>query len=255
MTGIFLCDCSVQFVLFVFAFFVRFFVFFLDMSAPDIVRLNVGGMIYTTSRSTLCKYPDSMLGTMFGGKFEITYDDAGCAFNDRDGEMFRHVLNFLRTGRLLLPKEFDDFDLLESEADFYQIRPLSDGLMEQKRNIIGRNTTLELYIKTKLCWEWDDSDDDEEDNYSTRVIKRIVKVIGRKDVIEKYINGNTKNKFNSNVVSEEICYTEPSEIRQRLVEGCWEYKGRSVTIYPVRRKNSQTYGERVSQETIVKTID
>ena len=114
------------------------------MNTPDIVRLNVGGLIFTTSRSTLCKYPDSMLGAMFGGKFEITYDDAGCAFIDRDGKMFRHVLNFIRTGTLLIPKEFNEFDLHESEADFYQIRPLSDALMEQKRNIIGRNTTLEL---------------------------------------------------------------------------------------------------------------
>ena len=175
------------------------------MSAPDIMRLNVGGMIYTTSRSTLCKYPDSMLGAMFGGKFEMIYDDAGCAFIDRDGDMFRHVLNFLRTGRLLLSKEFNDFDLLEVEADFYQIQPLSNSVMEQKPSMDGRNTILELYTKTKLCWEWGDSDDDEEDNYSTRVIKRIVKVTGRRDVIEKYIKGNTKNKFNSNVVSEEIC--------------------------------------------------
>ena len=35
--------------------------------------------------------------------------------------MFRHVLNFLRSGRLCIPQGFKDLDLLEAEADFYQI--------------------------------------------------------------------------------------------------------------------------------------
>ena len=97
------------------------------MSSSDTVRLNVGGIIYTTSRATLCNYPESMIGAMFGGKFEITYDDSGCAFIDRDGQMFKHVLNFLRIGSLLLPQKFDDFELLASEADFYQIQRLIDA--------------------------------------------------------------------------------------------------------------------------------
>ncbi len=32
------------------------------------MTLNVGGVLYTTTRSTLAKYPDSMLGAMFGGE-------------------------------------------------------------------------------------------------------------------------------------------------------------------------------------------
>ena len=35
------------------------------MSAPELVTLNVGGVIYTTTRGTLTKYQDSMLGAMF----------------------------------------------------------------------------------------------------------------------------------------------------------------------------------------------
>ena len=35
---------------------------------PPIVELNVGGVFYTTSLSTLVKEPDSLLGQMFTGK-------------------------------------------------------------------------------------------------------------------------------------------------------------------------------------------
>lgn len=92
------------------------------MMADEVVTLNVGGVNYNTTRSTLTKYPDSMLGAMFSGQFVPTaFDTQGNYFIDRDGEMFRHVLNFLRSGRLCIPQSFQDFDLLEAEADFYQI--------------------------------------------------------------------------------------------------------------------------------------
>ena len=88
----------------------------------EVITLNVGGAIYTTTRLTMAKYPDSMVGTMFGGQYVPTaLDAAGHYFIDRDGFMFRHVLNFLRSGRLCLPQGFKDFDLLEAEADFYQV--------------------------------------------------------------------------------------------------------------------------------------
>jgi hypothetical protein len=88
----------------------------------EVLTLNVGGVTYNTTRSTLSKYPDSMLGAMFSGQFVPTaFDTQGNYFIDRDGEMFRHVLNFLRSGRLCIPQGFQDHDLLEAEADFYQI--------------------------------------------------------------------------------------------------------------------------------------
>ena len=77
-----------------------------------------------------------MLGAMFDGKSEILYNDTGCVFIDRDGKMFEHVLNFLRSEKLLLPCKFDNFELIESDADFYQIQPLIDVLnkREQEQN-------------------------------------------------------------------------------------------------------------------------
>ncbi|XP_073430223.1 BTB/POZ domain-containing protein KCTD6 [Dendrobates tinctorius] len=98
----------------------------------DPVTLNVGGHVYTTSLSTLTRYPDSMLGAMFRGDFPTARDSQGNYFIDRDGSLFRYVLNFLRTSELTLPVDFKEFDLLRKEADFFQIEPLIQCLNDPK---------------------------------------------------------------------------------------------------------------------------
>ncbi|KAK3519066.1 hypothetical protein QTP70_016352 [Hemibagrus guttatus] len=96
------------------------------------VTLNVGGHLYTTSISTLQRYPDSMLGAMFRGDLPTTRDAQGNYFIDRDGTLFRYILNFLRTSELTLPGDFTEMDLLRKEADFYQIEPLIQCLNDPK---------------------------------------------------------------------------------------------------------------------------
>jgi len=90
----------------------------------ELIRLNVGGERYTTTRATLTRYPHSMLGAMFSGALTTAVDEHGCFFIDRDGAMFRHVLNFLRSGQLSLPPNFQQLDQLAVEADFYQLEEL-----------------------------------------------------------------------------------------------------------------------------------
>jgi hypothetical protein len=45
-------------------------------------------------------------------------------FIDRDGPLFRYILNFLRNKSLNLPDTFAEFAQLRQEADFYQIEPI-----------------------------------------------------------------------------------------------------------------------------------
>mmetsp|Transcript_73590 Transcript_73590/g.193042 ORF Transcript_73590/g.193042 Transcript_73590/m.193042 type:complete len:151 (+) Transcript_73590:79-531(+) len=94
--------------------------------ADDIVELSVGGVTYSTSRSTLCKEPGSMLGRMFSGMIPSRRDAAARIFIDRDGPSFRHVLNHLR-GNLSLPSSTFELELLIEEADFYQLLSLKEG--------------------------------------------------------------------------------------------------------------------------------
>ncbi|TNN38307.1 BTB/POZ domain-containing protein KCTD6 [Liparis tanakae] len=53
------------------------------------VTLNVGGSVYSTTLSTLQRYPESMLGAMFGGDLPTVRDARGNYFIDRDGPLFR----------------------------------------------------------------------------------------------------------------------------------------------------------------------
>ncbi|KAF2344534.1 Potassium channel tetramerization-type BTB domain, partial [Trinorchestia longiramus] len=48
--------------------------------------------------------------------------------------MFRHVLNFMRHGRLLLPDDFTDFDLLLEEARFFEIHGLVRQIEDLRRS-------------------------------------------------------------------------------------------------------------------------
>jgi hypothetical protein len=87
------------------------------------VRLNVGGTKFETSRSTLTRYPDSMLGVMFSGRegIQVPLDDEGCVFIDRDGTHFRAILNFLRSGTLALPEDKAEERLLWIELRYYML--------------------------------------------------------------------------------------------------------------------------------------
>lgn len=116
------------------------------MSGSEIIHLNVGGTIYTTTRSTLSRYPDSMLGAMFRGDIPSRLDLNGHYFIDRDGEIFKYVLNFLRSTKLSLPNDFKDYDLLLSEADFYQIRPLIETVIQIQEDI-GQNKSHSHYLE------------------------------------------------------------------------------------------------------------
>uniref|UniRef100_A0A670I1P9 Potassium channel tetramerization domain containing 4 n=1 Tax=Podarcis muralis TaxID=64176 RepID=A0A670I1P9_PODMU len=108
------------------------------------ITLNVGGYLYVTQKQTLTKYPDSFLERVVSGKVLCPSDADGHYFIDRDGLLFRHVLNFLRNGELLLPEGFKENHLLAREADFFQLKVLADAvkLRWEKEQLAARETTF-----------------------------------------------------------------------------------------------------------------
>ena len=68
-----------------------------------------------------------MLHAMFSGRFDTTPGEDGSYFIDRDGTHFRHILNYLRTGKLVLPDDKVVRKELLNEAEFYQI----DGILDE----------------------------------------------------------------------------------------------------------------------------
>ncbi|XP_063601831.1 BTB/POZ domain-containing protein Tiwaz-like isoform X2 [Penaeus indicus] len=98
------------------------------------VHIDVGGSIYTSSLETLTRYPESRLARLFNGSIPIVLDSLKQHyFIDRDGKMFRHILNYMRHGRTLLPDDFSDHDLLLEEARFFEISGLVKQVEDMKK--------------------------------------------------------------------------------------------------------------------------
>jgi len=99
------------------------------------VHIDVGGSIYTSSLETLTRFPESKLARMFNGSVPIVLDTLKQHyFIDRDGEMFRYVLNYLRTQRLVVPSEFTEFEQLYEEARYYELAGMLKDLENIKRS-------------------------------------------------------------------------------------------------------------------------
>lgn len=93
---------------------------------PSIVELNVGGVFYTTTLSTLTRESDSLLAQMFTGRSQqpMLRDAKGKYFIDRDGVLFRYTLDYLRSRTLTLPQNFHETERLMQEADYFQLAGL-----------------------------------------------------------------------------------------------------------------------------------
>jgi len=95
------------------------------------IRLNVGGSYFVTTKSTLTKFSDSMLGTMFSGRHKIVVDkEDGSVFIDRSPKYFDQILSYLRDGDVFVPENSQDKYGLIKEADFYGLKGLADIVSE-----------------------------------------------------------------------------------------------------------------------------
>ncbi|XP_033867961.2 putative potassium channel regulatory protein [Acipenser ruthenus] len=108
----------------------------------EVVTLNVGGQKFTTLVSTLRRFSDSKLARMLDGSDPEFRVVNGQFFVDRDGSLFKYILDYLRTRQVSLPPDFFDYEGLTREAEFYEIRLLVDYL--SKDSIRQRLEILEV---------------------------------------------------------------------------------------------------------------
>ena len=69
-----------------------------------------------------------MLHAMFSGRFDTKPSEDGSYFIDRDGTHFRYILNYLRTGQLVVPEDKVVRRELLTEAEFYQVEGIINEL-------------------------------------------------------------------------------------------------------------------------------
>ena len=89
---------------------------------PSVIELNVGGVHYTTTLKTLLSEEESKLYEIFSGKpGDVIKDSKGRVFIDRDGVLFRYILDYLRDSAISLPEGFRERDRLKLEAEYFKL--------------------------------------------------------------------------------------------------------------------------------------
>jgi len=105
----------------------------------DFLRLNVGGVIFQTTKSTLLSTRhNNFFHGLLSGQMSTTKDDAGNLFIDRDGNLFGPILSFLRTNSINIPNDIDR-NLVLREAQFYSL----DEMVQTMADSIKHNTEVD----------------------------------------------------------------------------------------------------------------
>lgn len=127
----------------------------------DWITLNVGGRKFTTSKVTLTtKEPDSMLARMFSSPWKSKTDAKGAFLIDRSPTYFEPILNYLRSGELIIDNSLNCRGVL-AEAKFYGINSVVEQLeariqAEQPRTEntpFDRSFLVSRLIGTPPDWE------------------------------------------------------------------------------------------------------
>ncbi|XP_005998694.1 potassium voltage-gated channel subfamily D member 2 [Latimeria chalumnae] len=85
-----------------------------------LIILNVSGTRFQTWKNTLERYPDTLLGS---SERDFFYNEETKEyFFDRDPDIFRHILNFYRTGKLHYPRH-ECISAYDEELAFFGIIP------------------------------------------------------------------------------------------------------------------------------------
>jgi hypothetical protein len=91
------------------------------------IKLNVGGVVFTTTIDTMASEKDTFFSAMFSGRFLMEPDDEGEYFIDRDPTHFDIILNHLRgvdVASKIKEMTTSQREFLQQEVNFYGITTL-----------------------------------------------------------------------------------------------------------------------------------
>jgi len=95
----------------------------MNVATETMVDVNVGGVIFESSRHTLTQQPGSLLERLMTGRAQAPRDKDGRIFLDRDSSLFRTILNFLRSPNAPPPsRDAAESEAVCQEAEYFGIR-------------------------------------------------------------------------------------------------------------------------------------
>lgn len=115
----------------------------------SIIKLNVGGFRFETTKETLTQMSDSYFTALLSGRIPSSRDSDGWYFIDRDGQYFAPILTFLRTGEVIIPPSMTKADLLR-EAKFFLVDSLV-RIFPHKSLTVGSLTDVSRSISARSC--------------------------------------------------------------------------------------------------------
>lgn len=128
----------------------------------DIVKLNIGGSLFSTFKSTLTKqltdkngnlYSPNLFVSFLNGFAKPKYDENNAIFIDRNPKYFGHLLDFLRIANSNLeyevPGDLDRNELIK-EAKYYNVKALEDFLNIEDIKISLKNFDSTILSKNKF---------------------------------------------------------------------------------------------------------
>jgi len=120
----------------------------------DIVSFDVAGTIYRVARSTLMKFPETMLAAMVSQRWQVCEADAEQKplFIDRDPGRFRYILDFYRDAQIKIPTTVTIAEM-ERDAEYFGL-PLKPGdITHDQTDIISVRNGLRAFDRemVKRC--------------------------------------------------------------------------------------------------------
>ena len=105
----------------------------------EFVRLNVGGVIFITTLTTLKSCPESSLSKMFSSDNssyrDILKDESGAFLIDSSPTMFGYILDWCRYKQLILKENTADLNSLEAVADYFCLEDMLAAVKIRKEMV------------------------------------------------------------------------------------------------------------------------
>lgn len=108
----------------------------------NIIKLNCGGKLFEVSHSTINKYPNSMLAVMINSPMYNNNNN----FIDRDPELFKIILDYYRTDKIIIPDNISSERVMD-EIDYFCLPKIKPKNMDINQWWIENNIDIQNGIK------------------------------------------------------------------------------------------------------------